>query len=34
VGQLEKSEVSLNGKVGERDVDIQGSNVVAPAYVD
>jgi hypothetical protein len=32
--QLEESGVSLDWKVGERDVDILGSKVVAPACVD
>jgi hypothetical protein len=34
VGQLGESRVSLDGKVGERDVDNRGSKVVAPACVD
>jgi hypothetical protein len=34
VGQLGESGVSSDGKVGERDVDIQVSKVVAPICVD
>jgi hypothetical protein len=34
MGQLGESGVSSDGKVGERDVDIRGSKVVAPACVD
>jgi hypothetical protein len=34
VGQLGESGVSSDGKVGERDVDIRGSKVVAPTCVN
>jgi hypothetical protein len=34
VGQLGENGVSLDGKVEEWHVDIQGSNVVAPTCVD
>jgi hypothetical protein len=34
MGQLGENGVSSDGKVGERDVDIRGSKVVAPACVD
>jgi hypothetical protein len=33
-GQLGESGVSSDGTVGERDVDIRGSKVVAPSYVN
>jgi hypothetical protein len=34
VGKLWESRVSSDGKVGERDVDIRSSMVVAPTCVD
>jgi hypothetical protein len=34
MGQSGESEVSSDGKVGETDVNIQGSNVIAPACVN
>jgi hypothetical protein len=34
VGQLGKSVVSSDEEVGERDVDIRASKVVAPSCVD